>query len=658
MVDHPVPVGIRYVIEVFVGPPGQLRHCSIAAGPDAPDMLKRILHVGTRRGLPVATDIETFGLGQLARRLKAVSIAVADEDDAYAVVLDPRDARQRRMIRWAYQTAHERGLELVLHNSTFDVPNLHLYRPDGEDGLFHRDWCASVVDNLIYARLAWPGDTVSRGLGALSERYLGLSDGAPIEALFKVNGWRNKVEGYYHADIDNPTYLLGNALDALTTAMLLPIVRDAALSTLTDNHPFSTWGVQGADARALRDREQVINRMTLRRACRGLRIDEDYYTAYLDAVTADQDRRAAELTAVGVRPSNTADLSRWADAAGLLGDDWPMNKTGPKMDKTHQATLAARDPSGIAATFRTHKQTAKDLTDYLGKVHELAVTDPHGDARIHPVTNLLAAVTGRTSMGNPPLQQFSGIDPKDPRKGSLLGSSGFVDEGARGIIIAERGERLVSIDWSQIEPVLFANIAGDLDALAGYESGERDFYTDLGTLAKIDRKGAKTALLAQLYGQGVSSLAERLHVDEETARTYVAAVWTALPASRRLAQRYRRIGEQHRQVFTLSGRILPIPMMRNRKTGEWGVGTHLAVNYPTQGGAYDVLAESLVRIDAAGLGDALYFTLHDETVVAEDAAHDVQQIMQTPPERLCQLAKRTPILRTDLQLMPERWEKC
>jgi hypothetical protein len=49
--------------------------------------------------------------------------------------------------------------------------------------------------------------------------------------------------------------------------------------------------------------------------------------------------------------------------------------------------------------------------------------------------------------------------------------------------------------------------------------------------------------------------------------------------------------------------------------------------------------------------------MHDEAVVSRDIAHDVQKIMEVPPEGLIRMARRTPKIRTDLALMGERWEK-
>jgi hypothetical protein len=51
----------------------------------------------------------------------------------------------------------------------------------------------------------------------------------------------------------------------------------------------------------------------------------------------------------------------------------------------------------------------------------------------------------------------------------------------------------------------------------------------------------------------------------------------------------------------------------------------------------------------------VYLLMHDEIVCDAEAAHDIRKIMETPPERLVMMAGRTPVLRTDMAHLGERW---
>jgi DNA polymerase-1 len=89
--------------------------------------------------------------------------------------------------------------------------------------------------------------------------------------------------------------------------------------------------------------------------------------------------------------------------------------------------------------------------------------------------------------------------------------------------------------------------------------------------------------------------------------------------------------------------------------GRPSVATHKAINYTVSGSAYDVLADTVIRIDDAGMSDALVFTMHDECIVDSEVGPDVQRIMATPTDRMIEIFKRTPVINTDLAAMGERW---
>jgi hypothetical protein len=597
---------------------------------EAVDALKSIFRT-TRR---LACDIETFGLGLDALRPKSVGFS----DHRHAVIFDPRDPAQE----WAIRMAMSHARELIFHNSPYDVPSLYL------NGLMSLDDVAKVSDTLIWSRLANPGERVRKALLDCANRYLETNGTDVLLAAFKALGL-SKKDGFRDFDLDRPIYLQGAASDPLITYRLADVVRRAALARLLGGHPFVEWGLDRPEAERLVDREQILNRRFLRRSCIGFLIDFEYLDRYRQE-NAEEVREAEKALAEhGVRAGNGQDLAKRLEEMGALPPGHPQTPTGLwKMD----AKAVERIPHSLARQFLRHKKINKVGTDYLEKCVTLA--DANG--RIHPTVNFLAASTGRMSMGDPPIHQFSGP--------------------ARGIVLAEPGDSMTSIDLAQIEPVTMANVAGDRRVLEGYEVRGEKLYDAIASFAKISYKAAKVVLLAQMYGEGLAKLTADLELDPgpyvalpaddwrvrrgmHTAGTVVpeyqaakelrAAVFRAMPASRELIWKLKNIAFEHELIFTVSGRILTIPRVMGR------VETHKGVNYFVQGGAYDVLAEALIACELAGLGDAIYLAMHDELVVSTSAAHDVRKIMETPPARLIKLAGRTPILRTDMADLGERW---
>ena len=80
------------------------------------------------------------------------------------------------------------------------------------------------------------------------------------------------------------------------------------------------------------------------------------------------------------------------------------------------------------------------------------------------------------------------------------------------------------------------------------------------------------------------------------------------------------------------------------------------LSHNCQGSAYSVLADTIIRMEAAGLGDSIHLALHDELVVDTEAAEAVAEIMRTPPEFLLKwTGGRVPVFKTDTNHMGTSW---
>jgi DNA polymerase I-like protein with 3'-5' exonuclease and polymerase domains len=124
-------------------------------------------------------------------------------------------------------------------------------------------------------------------------------------------------------------------------------------------------------------------------------------------------------------------------------------------------------------------------------------------------------------------------------------------------------------------------------ALAEYELGTGDMYAGIATHAGVERSKAKTILLASLYGGGITLLAESLGVSTDEARELKASIFNAMTGVANLLKKISRIAGQHRVVFTLSGRIIPVPSMTNDEGfSASGIQSHHRPARP----AYDALS--------------------------------------------------------------------
>lgn len=568
----------------------------------------------------VAVDIETRGLNEDAFRVKVMIVAT----DTRSFVLDAENPAHCR----AFTDALDNATELNFHKSAFDVP------PLVTAGLMRLEHIDKVFDTLVCARMALTGTfdkfgRVKHGLDALEKRYLtdrftatskdGFADWA------KTNGL-SKSEAFKKAGYEHPVYLMYAGWDGIITHLVKDYVVAAAMEQLTD-HPFERYGADEATARYLIEREQRVNRIMLRRSARGLALDTERLEVQQELLRSRMLELGDELTEHGVAdPSNRNQLAAVLEAADAFPPDYPRTKTGKY--STAKGILDAVDHPAVRA-FREYDQRRRLFT-YM---EHARLTAAYTDGRIHPEVNVIGARTGRQSYGNPELHQF------------------VAD--ARTVIRCDEGSAgMVSIDWSAIEPVTAANLAGDHGPIEQFEQGGEKFYKVVQDAAGVSYKTAKVVLLAALYGQQLRSLAANLsvalerEVDLDEAKELQAQVLAPLPMTRKFVGWSAAWSEEVGKTWTVSGRIIDV----DKEAGYRGT------NYTVQGSAYDVLSETLCGIDEAGLADSIYLTLHDEVVCDVDAAHDVRKIMETPPERLCELAGRQVKLRTDAAFLGEHWD--
>lgn len=560
----------------------------------------------------IAVDIETAGLGADAWTIKAVAIGTSNK----AVVLDPDDSMQRVAVRQALAEA----VVILMHNAPFDAPILV------KSGLMRHADIWKVRDTLVSARLAHPGERVSHSLGDVCGKYLGGGYGELKDRLlqgFKESTGKSKAQMFKLLGLGSPAYRAYAAFDVIMTCRLDSAMPAAIVQRTVDGHPYKTSG----DPDYLLYREQTVNQMLLARSAKGIEIDfrvVDQLKAEMGQVVSRADRVLEEygVDVTVSAPLMKTDAMAALDKLGLIPPRYPRLKNGlPSADKRYLDKIS----HPIVTALGERSQAERFSKDYADKLIHLSQS-----GRIHPQVGVLVATTGRMSYSEPPLQQF----PKSVRR------------------MMKFDVPSTSMDWSSIEPVFFANAVGETSLIEEFEGGG-DLYLPVAAAAGVDRKTAKVILLAQLYGQGYRSLAGRLGVDEDDAKDVVDKVMARMPKIKKAINTLKRVGEYNGVVQTLSGRIIPLDP--DPKTGNTRYFGYKGVNYYVQGSALDMLSEAMLRMHEEGLDDALQAAVHDELVVATEAADDVQKVMETPPKALCELAGREPVLRVGRVDMGRHW---
>jgi DNA polymerase-1 len=253
---------------------------------------------------------------------------------------------------------------------------------------------------------------------------------------------------------------------------------------------------------------------------------------------------------------------------------------------------------------------------------------------VHTSYSQTSAVTGRLSSNNPNLQNI----PTRTETGRRV-RNGF---------IADDGNVLLSVDYSQVELRLVALMAGDEAMLDAFRSGQDIHSTTaaaiynipLAEVTKDMRRHAKAINFGLIYGMSAFGLTRSTELTLGESESFVKAYFARFPGIKRYLDETRKLAAQQGYVTTLLGRRRYFPalkgmlnaQLRNREERE-------AINAPIQGTAADIMKIAMLQIPGAlkeaGLRGQMLLQVHDEIVIEcpqaelQKTAQVVQKTMET-----------------------------
>lgn len=296
-------------------------------------------------------------------------------------------------------------------------------------------------------------------------------------------------------------------------------------------------------------------------------------------------------------------------------------KTGWSTDR--QVLRLLEDKHEIVPLIGRYRELTKLDNTYLSALPELV--DPR-DGRLHTTFKQTVAETGRLSSTNPNLQNIPVRTP--------------IGREIRDAFVPERGWRLVSCDYSQVELRILAHVSGEpalRDAFARGEDVHRATAAEVFGIPpqEVDRETrdrAKAVNFGIVYGISDFGLADQLAIPRVDAGRYIATYLDRYPRVRSFIDSTIASATQDGFVTTLLGRRRPIPELSGRTRQQRQLGERLAVNTVIQGSAADIIKVAMVAAHRAlagrGLSARLVLQIHDELLLEApvdevDAAIDV-----------------------------------
>ncbi|MBI3577872.1 MAG: DNA polymerase I, partial [Ignavibacteriales bacterium] len=283
-------------------------------------------------------------------------------------------------------------------------------------------------------------------------------------------------------------------------------------------------------------------------------------------------------------------------------------KTGFSTDVGVLEELKNEHP--IIEKLLDYRQLSKLKSTYVDALPKLI--NPN-TGRVHTSFNQTVAATGRLSSSDPNLQNI----PIRTEIGRSI---------RKAFVPGEKGNLIMSADYSQIELRVMAHISGDKGLTEAFINNEDIHAT---TAAKIFgvtpkeitrdmRRKAKEVNFGIMYGIGPFGLATRLEITQTEAKEIIARYFERFPNVKQYINDTIASARDQGYVTTLLGRRRYLPDVNSGNHNIRQNAERQAINMPIQGTAADMIKLAMVRIDAAMMKakqkSSMLLQVHDELV--------------------------------------------
>ncbi|MEZ5428163.1 MAG: DNA polymerase I [Pyrinomonadaceae bacterium] len=364
----------------------------------------------------------------------------------------------------------------------------------------------------------------------------------------------------------------------------------------------------------------------------GMKVDAEALKGFSDFISTELETLSGKIYEIAGREFNINSPKQVGEVLTELNIE-TRHKTPTGQISTSKDVL-----NELAETYEIAQLVIdyRELDKLKSTYSDVLPTMIASDGRIHGTLNQAVAATGRLSSTDPNLQNI----PIRTELGQQI----------RRAFIPEKGCKLISADYSQLELRILAHITHDEVMLEAYKNNEDIhnktarlvFGADTDEELKEKRRLAKIVNFAIAYAVEAFGLSQRVGLSRSEAKEVIENYYETYKGIKKFMDETPELAREQGYVSSLYGRRRYLPSINDRNYNVRSRAEREAINMPIQGTASDIVKIAMLKVDEAlrkaGLKTQMIMQVHDELLLeapeneVEKAIGIVKNAMETAVE--------------------------
>ena len=553
-----------------------------------------------------AIDTETSSLDTMTADLIGISLACDEGEGCYIPINHSYEGMPSQLSIDLIQKTlgsviSKNQKKLVGQNLKFDLPMLNRH------GINITDF---LGDTMLMSYVLNSTGT-RHGLDRMAQHYLNYE---PMK-YEEVVGSASKQINFAQVEISIATFYAAE---------------DADITLRLFNHLNKMLADQPKLLNLLKDIEYPMLNSLIRVERNGAKIDAKMLSEYSDVLSIKIEELSKTAYEVAGEEFNMDSPKQLVEILYNKLDLPVLKKTPKGQPSTNEDTLQRlAEEFELPKTIIEYRGLAKlksTYTDSLTKIQH-PITK-----RIHTSYQQAVTSTGRLSSTEPNLQNIP-IKTPEGRK-------------IREAFIAEKGNVLISADYSQIELRIMAHLSGDKNLTHAFKNNidvhsataSEIFNVPLENVTPDHRRSAKAINFGLIYGMSAFGLTRQLGIPRNEAQAYLDTYFERYTGVKDYMDSTKELAKKNLFVETILGRKLHVATINDPNGLRRKAAERAAINAPLQGSAADIIKKAMIDVDQwIGVNNPdikMIMQVHDELIFevkkefAVDALNEIVKLME------------------------------